>query len=78
MKLKNPLMSISASGSIGKHITYSNRKNENQVRWQKKQVDYVNPTRSYARGNFKIASDWWALLTPTQKLMFDEYTKEDL
>jgi len=76
-KLKNPLLSSSASGSIGNILTFSKRAKVNQVRYQRGQKDYINDARTTQRSHFKIAVSWWHLLCPDQQAEFDGYDEKD-
>lgn len=66
-KIKSPLMSQSASGTIAGNITFSVRTSGQQVRFQKKQKDKITSLRSDHRTIFSSAITAWNLLTSTQK-----------
>jgi hypothetical protein len=57
VKIAQPLMSFSASGSIAKFLTFSKRNSGQQVRWQKKQIDQESAKRLIQRNKFLSASN---------------------
>ena len=67
-KLTGPLFSLNAKGSIGKELTFTDRRSGAQVRFQKKQTDISTPSRVINRGYFKTAVGWWHILTPSEQL----------
>ena len=66
-KLKGPLFSNDAHGTLGGALTYSKRKIVKQVRFQKKQKDRVTPSRITQRGYFQMAVSWWNELTKPEQ-----------
>ena len=74
-KITGPLLSFTASGSIAKRLTFSQRNSGQQVRFQRSQKDYSNAGRATARQNYKNAVAAWIELSPTEKL---EYKKKAL
>lgn len=52
VKVKAPLFSISASGTIAEFLTFSNRQKFQQVRWQKKQKDRNSSNQKIQRALF--------------------------
>ena len=66
-KLKGPLFSFGASGSIGPRLTYSQRKSGPQVRFQKAQPDHNTAAQQTQRGFFQTAVSWWHELTGTEQ-----------
>jgi len=72
-KITGPLLSISASGSIGPRLTYSKRTSGQQVRYQRAQTDYVNEARATQRGYFQTAVGWWREMTADEQAGFDGY-----
>jgi len=72
VKLKGPLLSESAHGSIAKAITYSKRRTTNQVRRQRAQKDKMTPGREIQRSYFQKAATWWLQLTSDEKLAWKE------
>lgn len=73
-----PLMSLEARGTFFGKITFSQRKNNNIARLQKKQVDFYTPARLYARLNFRKSYDWFVSLSLSEQQEFEGYTKEDI
>lgn len=67
VKLKGPLLSLSASGQVADILTFSKREKVNQVRYQRKQKDYVNLARETQRSFFQTAVSWWHELTDSEK-----------
>jgi hypothetical protein len=59
VKVTSPLQSLSASGTIAKGLTFSERKSGSQVRWQRKQKDKITVLRTAQRANFNIALAMW-------------------
>ena len=76
-KLKLPLLSESASGSIKGRLTFSKRKTGNQARYQRGQKDYVNPARAKQRGYFQTATGWWGEMTTEEQAGFAGYDERD-
>lgn len=66
-KVKNPLMSISASGSIAENLTFSIKKTGQQVRWQKKQKDVESYARNVQRSAYSKAVVAWRVLDQVEK-----------
>lgn len=66
-KIKYPLHSLSASGSICQKITFSVRDSGQQVRWQKKQLNIVTEARLEARSAYSNAVIAWRLLSDSEK-----------
>jgi len=67
VKIRGPLHSVSASGSVAGNLTFSQRKSGQQARWQKKQKDYVNPARANVRSLYSNAVSAWNSLTKEAK-----------
>lgn len=66
-KIKGPLLSLAASGSMGPRLTFSQRSSGQQARFQKAQTDYINDARQQQRSYFSTAEGWWHELTPAEK-----------
>lgn len=66
-KLKGPLFSATAHGTLGEVLTYSTRKIVKQVRFQRKQKDKVTPLRTTQREYFRMAISWWHELTSEEQ-----------
>lgn len=71
-KTKGPLFSLEAHGTIGKEITFSQRKSGSQVRYQKKQKDYESADRQTQRNAYRYGIELWNSLTPTEKAYWNE------
>lgn len=71
VKLKGPLLSLSAHGTIAGILTFSDRKSGSQVRFQRPQVDYLNAARAQQRFWFASAESWWHILTPAEQAEWD-------
>ena len=66
-KITGPLLSITASGSIAKRITFSKKRTGQQVRFQRAQKDYSNTARAKARLNYQNAVSAWNELNPFER-----------
>ena len=71
-KTNGPLFSLAAHGSIGKELTYSDRKGTKQVRFQRKQKDYENTARKTARDAYRWAIELWNALPSAEKAYWTE------
>jgi len=71
-KITGPLLSASASGSIGPRLTYSKRTSGHQVRIQRKQKDYENIQRKIVRDAFRAGLTLWTSLPTIEKKYWDE------
>ncbi len=67
VKLSGPLFSIEARGSLGPRLTFSQRKNVSQVRFQRAQKDVITPARTLQREYFKMAVGWWHELSEQEQ-----------
>jgi len=76
-KLTGPLFSQAASGTMGPRLTFSQRKSGQQVRFQRKQKDYVNTARTTQRGYFQTAAGWWSEMTAAEKSSFAGYDEKE-
>ena len=56
MKVETPLQSLEASGMVGPRITFSKRKSDQQVRFQRKQKDAKSNSQITQRQKFLNAS----------------------
>lgn len=61
MKLKKPLFSETARGTLAKCLTFSERGSGSQVRFQRKQKDVVTSARTAQRNNFLTAKNMWSV-----------------
>lgn len=66
-KLVAPLFSLDAHGTLGNALTFSKRSSGSQVRFQKKQTDFVSVDRIPQRTRFWVAVEWWKDLTAVEK-----------
>jgi hypothetical protein len=66
-KVTMPLLSESASASVGKELTFSVRASGQQVRFQKKQKDRITPARILQRFKFKQGLTLWTSLPDNEK-----------
>jgi len=69
-KVTGPLGSLSASGSVGDILTFSQRKSGQQVRFQRKQKDVLTAGRIAHRAEYSAGVSLWNNLTSAQKLWF--------
>lgn len=60
-KVKRPLMSMEAHGTVAKGLTFSLRKSGQQVRWQRKQKDVITSARQDQRDRFNSAREPWTM-----------------
>ncbi len=67
VKLSGPLFSLEAHGSLGPRLTFSQRKNVSQVRFQRAQKDVITPARTLQRGYFQMAVSWWHELSEQEQ-----------
>jgi hypothetical protein len=75
-KTKGPLFSVTARGSFGPRLTFSQRKNVKQVRYQRAQVDRNSIAQNIQRAYFLAAAEWWGEMTTAEQNGFNGYTKE--
>ena len=73
MKVKGPLFSLEASGSIGPHLTFSQRKSGQQVRHQKAQADVTTSDRTTQRDYFIEAYGKWNSLSSAQQGQWNDF-----
>lgn len=71
-KLKGPLLSLSASGSVGPRLTFSERNSGPQARYQKAQKDYENAPRKTQRDAYRLGIELWNYLPDAEKAYWDE------
>jgi len=74
-KLKGPLLSINAHGSIGKRLTYSQRSSGNQVRFQRANKDANSASQQTERALFLEALGKWNSLTNSEKQQWNEFNR---
>lgn len=73
MKVKGPLFSNLASGSIGPRLTFSQRSSGQQARFQKAQVDVITPARTTQRGYFDEAVGKWNSLSDAEQQQWNDF-----
>lgn len=71
-----PLMSVTAHGSIGSRLTFSDRKTGQQVRFQNRQVDVKSVAQEAQRSDFLEAVAGWNALTESEQQEFEDRSKE--
>ncbi len=74
-KLKGPLFSVDAHGTLAGALTYSKRKIVKQVRFQKKQKDSVSVDRATNRTYFQEGIADWHTLTSGQQQEWNDFIK---
>lgn len=72
-KLKNPLLSAQASGSIGPRLTFSQRGSGSQARFQKAQADVITAGRTTQRGYFSEAITQWHTLNSAEQTQWHDF-----
>lgn len=73
VKIKQPLLSAEASGSIGPRITYSKKATGQQVRIQKAQADVVTAGRTTQRNYFIEAYGKWNSLSSGEQEQWNDF-----
>ncbi len=73
VKIKTPLLSAEASGSIGPRLTFSKRASGQQVRIQKAQADVITAGRTTQRNFFIEAYGKWNDLSSGEKAQWDAF-----
>ena len=74
-KIKQPLFSQTASGSISEKLTFSLRESGQQVRFQKAQKDVLTSSRIIQRAYYTEAVTAWNLLNETEKQSWVDFAK---
>ena len=69
-KVKSPLFSEAAHGTIGDAVTYSKRKTHNHARHQRKQRTFTSEEQLIVRDKFYAGRILWAILTIAQKALW--------
>ena len=72
VKVYGPMMSLDASGTIGKCITFSKWKGRNYVRERVIPSNPKSPAQTGRRGMFKFLSQGWAGLGAVNKATWDD------
>jgi type II secretory pathway pseudopilin PulG len=76
-KLTGPLFSEKAHGTLAGVLTFSARKNVNQVRYQRKQKDYTNTARQAQRDKFSDSITYWHVMSKADQDTFAGYDESD-
>ena len=66
-KIKGPLHSDTAAGSLGACLTFSKRASGQQVRFQRKQKDVITDKRIVQRTKFLLGLAFWETLPDEEK-----------
>lgn len=67
MKVKGPLLSLKASGTIADVLTFSNRTSGQQCRFQNKQKDKTTPDRTVQRDKYRDCVNYYKDLSDESK-----------
>jgi hypothetical protein len=67
VKIRGPLLSQTAQGTIYKNIVFSVRKSGQQARFQNKQVVVITEARYFQRSNYQLSVNAWTLLSESEK-----------
>ena len=76
MKLTGPLLSETASGSMGPRLTFSQRKSGQQVRFQRAQKDVITAPRTAQRLKFTQGLLLWNSMPDNEKHYWDMLSKD--
>jgi len=76
-KIKAPLLSEEAHGSIGGVLTYSQRKSGSQTRFQKGQKDFLSAARINPRAYYSASCGWWNQLTASEQAEWEVVSREE-
>lgn len=76
-KTKGPLFSVTAHGSFGPRLTFSQRTSGQQVRYQRAQRDRNSEAQNIQRAYFLAAVGWWKEMTTTEQADFGGYKTEE-
>lgn len=74
-KLRHPLHSIDAHGSVGPRLTFSSRRSGPQVRYQKSQLDAKSGAQLAERALFDEARGKWNTLSDADKAAWDIFNR---
>ena len=72
-KLKGPLMSISATGTVGGIITYTAGKKSNTAKAKKKRKDRPTKAQIDTRRAWQYGWAFWNSMTPAERLDWTTY-----
>lgn len=73
VKIRAPLMSASASGTMGEVLTFSQRKSGPQVRYQRGQKSESTPAREPIRHAYRTGVELWHYLPGYEKSHWKEF-----
>ena len=77
-QVEGPLMSLTAHGSIGEELTFSQRKKVNQVRFQKKQKLILSTWgQADQKSLYLTAAARWSSFSDSEKKVFEDEAKEE-
>lgn len=71
-KVTTPLLSETAAGSVTPYLTFSRRKTGQQVRFQKRQKDFLTPGRESQRAAYREVVALWRALDTEEKQTWNE------
>lgn len=75
-KLKGPLFSLGAHGSVGPRLTFSSRTSGSQVRIQRAQKDYENTARQTVRDAYRWGIILWNSMPDAEKAYWTQVEKK--
>lgn len=73
VKIKAPLQSATASGSLKLGLTFSRRSSGQQVRRQRGQADVTTSARTTQRGYFNEAVEKWNSLSAGEQGQWNDF-----
>jgi len=76
-KVKTPLLSFSARGTIGGSLTFQRTLQGVKVYPYKKPTDRRSPSQLLRRSYFQTAITWWHTLTSSEQAEWTAYGNED-
>jgi len=72
-KIKGPLMSVSAQGTIGERLTFSERKSGQQVRFQKAQIiKDVGYKQLDNQALYRLIYSYWSSFSDSEKAVWND------
>ena len=77
VKVRGPLLSQKAQGTIHKNITFSFRESGQQARFQNKQSDVITSARTLQRSSYQLSVNAWNILNDAQKLYWKNLALRD-
>lgn len=73
VKIRGPLLSVSASGAMGPRLTFSKRASGQQARIQKAQADVTTAGRTTQRDYFIEAYEHWNTLNDAEQQQWNDF-----